>query len=71
MATSETHYRTHLGPVYAWMLGDMDAAFARGAREIDDLPLPVALGVAVDLGAGLGMHAVPLARARLRGRGDR
>jgi hypothetical protein len=37
MATSETHYKTLLGPAYSWMLGDLDAAFARGA--------------AVDLGA--------------------
>ncbi len=62
MPTSETHYRTHLGPVYAWMLGDLDAAFARGAREIDDLPLPAARGVAVDLGAGLGLHSLGLAK---------
>lgn len=62
MATSETHYRTHLGPVYSWMLGDLDAAFARSAREIDDLPLPAARGLAVDLGAGLGLHSVGLAK---------
>ncbi len=62
MATSATHYRTHLGPVYSWMLGDLDAAFARSAAEIDALPLPCARGVAVDLGAGLGLHALPLAQ---------
>ena len=62
MATSATHYKTHLGPVYAWMLGDLEAAFARGAREIDDLPLPAGHGVAVDLGAGLGLHALALAQ---------
>jgi SAM-dependent methyltransferase len=62
MATSETHYRKHLGPVYSWMLGDLDAAFARGAREIDDLPLPASRGTALDLGAGLGLHALPLAK---------
>jgi SAM-dependent methyltransferase len=62
MATSETHYRKHLGPVYSWMLGDLDAAFARGAREIDDLPLPASRGAALDLGAGLGLHALPLAK---------
>jgi SAM-dependent methyltransferase len=62
MATSETHYRKHLGPVYSWMLGDLDAAFARGAAEIDDLPLPAAHGVAVDLGAGLGLHSLALAK---------
>jgi 2-polyprenyl-3-methyl-5-hydroxy-6-metoxy-1,4-benzoquinol methylase len=62
MATSETHYESHLGPVYSWMLGDLDAAFARAAREIDELPLPAAGGVAVDLGAGLGLHALGLAQ---------
>jgi SAM-dependent methyltransferase len=62
MATSESHYKTHLGPVYSWMLGDLDAAFARGAAEIEDLPLPTARGVAVDLGAGLGLHSLALAK---------
>ena len=62
MATAATHYRTHLGPVYSWMLGDLDAAFARSAAEIDALPLPSARGVAVDLGAGLGLHALALAQ---------
>ena len=60
MQSSETHYSTHLGPVYSWMLGDVQAAFARGAAEIDALPLP-ARGIAVDLGAGLGLHSLPLA----------
>ena len=62
MATSEAHYKTHLGPVYSWMLGDLDAAFARAAEEIDGLPLPAARGVAVDLGAGLGLHSLGLAK---------
>jgi SAM-dependent methyltransferase len=62
VATSATHYRTHLGPVYSWMLGDLDAAFARSAAEIAALPLPSARGVAVDLGAGLGLHALALAQ---------
>ncbi len=62
MSTSETHYERHLGPVYSWMLGDLDAAFATGAEEIEALPLPATRGVAVDLGAGLGQHAVALAQ---------
>ena len=45
------------------MLGDLDAAYARSAAEIDDLKLPAAAGAtAVDLGAGLGLHALALAR---------
>jgi 2-polyprenyl-3-methyl-5-hydroxy-6-metoxy-1,4-benzoquinol methylase len=44
------------------MLGNLKAAFARGAAEIAALPLPLpARGVAVDLGAGLGLHTVALA----------
>jgi len=62
MATSKTHYETHLGSVYSWMLGDVDAAFARSADEIDDLHLPATRGVAVDLGAGLGLHSLSLAK---------
>ena len=62
MATSATHYKAQLGPVYSWMLGDLDAAFARAAAEVDDLPLPAARGTAVDLGAGLGLHALSLAK---------
>jgi hypothetical protein len=62
MTSARAHYETHLGPVYSWMLGDLDAAFARSAAEIDQLALPAAHGVAVDLGAGLGLHAVPLAQ---------
>jgi 2-polyprenyl-3-methyl-5-hydroxy-6-metoxy-1,4-benzoquinol methylase len=67
MKTSAAHYATHLGPVYSWMLGDIDAAFARSAAEIEDLHLPEANhGAAVDLGAGLGLHALPLARRGFR-----
>jgi 2-polyprenyl-3-methyl-5-hydroxy-6-metoxy-1,4-benzoquinol methylase len=62
VATSETHYGKLLGAVYSWMLGDLDAAFARGAREIDDLALPAVRGAALDLGAGLGLHALALAQ---------
>ena len=61
MTTSATHYKSHLGPVYSWMLGNLDAAFARAAAEIDALPSPATPGVAVDLGAGLGLHSIALA----------
>jgi hypothetical protein len=44
------------------MLGDLEDAFARGAAEIDALELPASGGAAIDLGAGLGLHALPLAR---------
>jgi SAM-dependent methyltransferase len=63
MQSAGAHYETHLGPIYSWMLGDLETAFARAAAEIDELKLGAAAGaVAVDLGAGLGLHALPLAR---------
>jgi SAM-dependent methyltransferase len=63
MTTVADHYRTHLAPIYLWMAGGWDAAIARGEAEIRAI-----LGnssneaTAVDLGAGFGMHAIPLAR---------
>jgi len=63
MAAVTEHYATHLGPVYAWMAGGVEAAIARGAKEIETLGLlPCLTGQAVDLGAGFGMHSIPLAR---------
>src|SRR5206468_2637298 len=63
MATVDEHYSKHLAPVYSWMAGGVDAAVARGDFEIAailaDFP---AGGAAIDLGAGFGMHALPLAR---------
>jgi SAM-dependent methyltransferase len=62
MTTTDVHYETHLGPVYTWMVGDLEAAFARSRLELDDLHLPTpGGGVAVDLGAGFGLHSLPLA----------
>jgi 2-polyprenyl-3-methyl-5-hydroxy-6-metoxy-1,4-benzoquinol methylase len=55
------HYESHLGPIYSWMLGDVDAAFARSDLELESLGLPAG-GTALDLGAGFGLHALPLAR---------
>ncbi len=63
MTTAADHYQTHLAPVYLWMSGGVDAAFARGDAEIAALLPHLARGTtAVDLGAGFGMHAIPLAR---------
>lgn len=63
MATTSDHYDRHLGRVYAWMIGDFEAALQRSAAELDAIGLPVARpGIALDLGAGIGLHALPLAR---------
>jgi SAM-dependent methyltransferase len=62
MSTTANHYEKHLGPIYPWMVGDLDAAFARSRLELDQLGLTAATnGTAVDLGAGFGLHSVPLA----------
>jgi SAM-dependent methyltransferase len=61
MATVEAHYANHLARIYLWMAGGMEAALQAGAADLAAW-LP-GTGVAVDLGAGFGMHSIPLARA--------
>jgi len=61
------HYEQHLGPIYVWMAGGVDAALKTGNDDIEALDLaPMRDAVAVDLGAGFGMHAIPLARRGYR-----
>jgi 2-polyprenyl-3-methyl-5-hydroxy-6-metoxy-1,4-benzoquinol methylase len=49
------------------MVGDLEAASARADAELDAIGLPtMATGTAVDLGAGFGMHSLPLARRGYR-----
>lgn len=56
------HYASLLAPVYGWSVGGAPAALARGEQEIEALGLPPAPGArVVDLGAGFGAHAIPLA----------
>jgi SAM-dependent methyltransferase len=63
MATVADHYKSHLAPVYLWMVGGLDAAVARGLTEIEAISPNLSSGITVvDLGAGFGMHAIPLAR---------
>lgn len=63
MATVADHYKNHLAPVYLWMAGGFDAAVSRGEAEIETVFPNLASGIkAVDLGAGFGMHTIPLAR---------
>lgn len=63
MKSSTEHYDEHLGAIYSWMVGDIEAALVRSAAELDALNLlPMSTGRAVDLGAGFGLHALPLAR---------
>jgi len=67
MASVAEHYERVLSPVYSWMAGGVDGALAAGKAEIEALGLDLPDGaLVVDLGAGFGMHAIPLARAGAR-----
>src|SRR5271156_672809 len=62
MSSVTQHYENHLAPIYLWMAGGMDAAIARGQAEVEAAcPRLSKNCVAIDLGAGFGMHAIPLA----------
>lgn len=55
------HYQSHLAPIYLWMAGGIEHALALGRDDVAQfLDRP---GYAVDLGAGFGMHSIPLAQA--------
>jgi 2-polyprenyl-3-methyl-5-hydroxy-6-metoxy-1,4-benzoquinol methylase len=63
MTPMEAHYATHLGPVYAWMLGNREAALRRCSAELEEMGIPSSRhSTALDLGAGLGLHSVALAK---------
>ncbi len=67
MPSVAEHYERVLSPVYAWMSGGAEAALAAGRAEIDALNLALPAGaMVVDLGAGFGMHGIPMARAGAR-----
>jgi Methyltransferase domain len=62
MSSVTQHYENHLAPVYLWMAGGMDAAIERGRAEVEaSCARPSKNRLAIDLGAGFGMHAIPLA----------
>jgi SAM-dependent methyltransferase len=67
MNTVADHYSLLLAPIYSWMSGSVEAALDAGKAEIGEAlgQLPVN-ALVVDLGAGFGMHAIPLARAGAR-----
>jgi len=63
MRSVQDHYANHLGAIYSWMSGGVEAALVRGGVELDALQIQSSGGGrAVDLGAGFGMHSIPLAR---------
>ena len=64
MASVRAHYDRHLGPIYGWMLGDFEVATEAARTELRAVGLSEGAGrVAVDLGAGPGVHAIALAEA--------
>jgi SAM-dependent methyltransferase len=57
------HYSKLLAPIYLWMVGGLESALQLGAADIAPLCDSNTAGrTAVDLGAGFGMHAIPLSR---------
>jgi SAM-dependent methyltransferase len=64
MSTVRDHYASHLAPIYLWMAGGFESAVALGKSDLDALGVKADTNmIALDLGAGFGMHAIPLARA--------
>jgi SAM-dependent methyltransferase len=67
MSSVTDHYEKLLASIYSWTSGSAEAALEAGKSEIDELGLQLAPGaLVIDLGAGFGSHAVPLARSGLR-----
>ena len=64
MSTVAEHYANLLAPVYIWMAGGAEEAFALGQSDL--APVLPRGSFAIDLGAGFGMHAIGLARAGWR-----
>lgn len=62
MPSVEQHYDQVLADVYSWMAGGFDAAVARNAEFFAVRGVkPRGSGRAIDLGAGCGFQAIPLA----------
>ena len=67
MDSVKAHYDSLLGSVYSWILGDFDTAAKKNAALFEALDIsPVGDGYAVDLGAGPGCQALPLAARGFR-----
>ncbi|WP_020531945.1 class I SAM-dependent methyltransferase [Flexithrix dorotheae] len=62
--SAKQHYEHHLAKYYTWSLGDLKQKqdFLRKLIELQDLA-PKRSRVCIDLGAGSGLHTIPLAQA--------
>lgn len=64
MASVNAHYDDHLGPIYEWMIGGLEAATAAARDDLRAAGIRDGAGrAAIDLGSGPGAHAVALAEA--------
>ena len=60
----QQHYRELLAPIYGWMIGEFDDALEAARQDLRAAGLQAGAGrAAVDLGAGLGAHALALAES--------
>ena len=70
VSSSLEHYKNLLGEVYAWSAGGIDRAVTVGQTEIESIELHstsvndgnIDKKIVVDLGAGFGMHSIPLSK---------
>jgi SAM-dependent methyltransferase len=63
MASVQEHYERLLGPIYTWTLGDIATAVKNARVELAEiLREGGSRRIAVDLGAGSGAYAIPLAQ---------
>ena len=62
MRSVKDHYDELLGPVYSWIIGDFDNAYANNVALFEKMSVsPKSNAAAVDLGCGPGCQAIPLA----------
>lgn len=62
MATVKEHYDKHLGNFYSWMTGNLQEKIAEQEQFFKKVDIsPVQSKMAIDLGAGNGLHSIALA----------
>jgi SAM-dependent methyltransferase len=61
MNTAKNHYDQQLASIYSWMAGTPEAAIKRNHDLLRQLGIDSSQGLAIDLGAGSGFQAIPLA----------
>lgn len=61
MSTAKDHYDQQLASIYSWIAGTPETAIKRNHDLLRQLGVNSAQGLAIDLGAGSGFQAIPLA----------